>query len=188
MQEEGASLATSTLLHLLLLPLQLLPKAVASSVLGTASDTHSHHVSVIPPGWVSSDSQASYSQLPATVPQYPGDAPLYSSPENIPTQRATEAKSNPLWIPLWVPSIMFSLSPKVFFMVLLTSLLILSDTDNDSFTSGDQVGATFRPRDTGGCLDVFSVSQLGEEEGLFLATSVQRPGLLLNILRARTFP
>ena len=42
--------------------------------------------------------------------------------------------------------------------------------------------------DTGGWLDVFSVSQLGEEEGLFLATSVQRPGLLLNILGARTFP
>ena len=35
---------------------------------------------------------------------------------------------------------------------------------------------------------MFSVSQLGEEEGLFLATSVQRPGLLLNILGARTFP
>ena len=42
--------------------------------------------------------------------------------------------------------------------------------------------------DTGGWLDVFSVSQLGEVKGLFLATSVQRPGLLLNILGARTFP
>ena len=35
---------------------------------------------------------------------------------------------------------------------------------------------------------MFSVSQLGKEEGLFLATSVQRPGMLLNILGARTFP
>lgn len=58
----------------------------------------------------------------------------------------------------------------------------------DSFTSGDQAGATFRPRDTGGCLHMFSVSHLGKEEGLFLATSVQRPGMLLNILGARTFP
>ena len=29
-------------------------------------------------------------------------------------------------------------------MVLLTSLLIISDTGNDSFTTGDQAGGTFR--------------------------------------------
>ena len=139
MQEEGASLPTSTLFHLLLL---VSTKSYCQQCLGGGGQPVT--LIPIPPGWVSSESWAPSPQLPATAHRYPIDAPTCSGPENIPTQCATGVRFNPVWIPLGVPSFILSLSPKVFFMVLLTSLLIISDTGNDSFTSGDQAGVTFR--------------------------------------------
>ena len=91
-------------------------------------------------------------------------------PENIPAQWLQGWSSTQSESPPWeggppshyVPSFRLSLGPMVFFGVLFTPLSIISDIGNNPFTSGDQAGVTFRPRDSGDCLDMFSVVTTGE--------------------------
>lgn len=122
MQEEAASLPTSTLLfHLVLL---VSTKSYRQQCLGGGGQPVT--LIPIPPGWVSSESQAPSSQLPATACLYPIDCTHLlaqrTSPHNgLQGWSSAQSESHLGSLPS------YSLSPKVFFTVLLTSLLIISD-------------------------------------------------------------
>lgn len=126
---------------------------------------HLHLEGVLPAGW-SLPLLLLFPACPATVDTHPHPPPPREHPRTV----AAGLKFNPVWIPPWeggppshyVPSFRLSLGPTVFFGVLFTPLSIISDIGNNSFTSGDQAGVTFRPRDSGDCLDMFSAVTTGE--------------------------